>query len=62
MLNIYIADSTFLKEQEAWEKNIQLVSHDRRERILSFRSMEDRCRSLTASLLLRLAIEKEAVT
>lgn len=62
MLNIYIADSTFLKEQKVWEKSIQLVSDDRREQILSFHSMEDRCRSLTASLLLRLALGKEAVS
>lgn len=43
-------------------RNMQLVSDARRERILAFRSTEDRCRSLAAALLLRLALEKEDVS
>lgn len=62
MLKIYTADCTFLKDPDEWERRVKLVSPSRRDRIISFRSQEDRCRSLAASLLLRAALREEGIS
>lgn len=62
MLKIYVTDCTFLKSKMQWQQMERLASEERRERILSFHSMDDRRRSLAASLLLRIALLEEHIS
>lgn len=62
MLKVYIADCTFLKDHKEWEQKEKLISDFRRKRMDSFRSPEDRRRSLTAALLLRTALGEEHIS
>ena len=62
MLKVYIADCTPFAEPDVFRRGLALVKEERKDRILSFRSHADRQRSLSATLLLRLALEKEGIS
>ena len=61
MVKLYYAKITKLYDESCFEEKIKQVKENRQVRILEYCQKKDRCRSLAASLLLKMALEKEGI-
>lgn len=61
MVKLYYAEITKLYDEKCFEEKIKQVKENRQVRILEYCQKKDRCRSLAASLLLKMALEKEGI-
>lgn len=61
MLKVYYADITPLLQKAVWEKNIEQVRQERKEKALKCKIRIDQCRSLGAGLLLKTGLLCEGV-
>lgn len=59
MVKLYYAKITKLYDEKCFEEKIRQIKEKRQVRILEHCQKKDRCRSLAASLLLKMALEKE---
>ena len=62
MLKVYYADITPLLQKEVWEKNVEQVRRERKEKALKCKIRMDQCRSLGAGLLLKTGLLREGVS
>jgi 4'-phosphopantetheinyl transferase len=62
MLKIYRMNIEPLLDEAVFEEKLRLVRPERQERIAKFRSVEDRCRSLAAGLLLKEAFKEAGIS
>lgn len=61
MVKLYYAQITKLYDEKHFTEKIEQVKEKRQVRILEHCQKKDRCRSLAASLLLKMALEKEGI-
>jgi 4'-phosphopantetheinyl transferase len=62
MLKIYQVNITPLYNESVFSDKMKMVRAERQKKILACRAKEDRCRSLAAGLLLRMALSHEGVS
>lgn len=61
MVKLYYAKITNLYDEKCFEEKIKQVKEKRQVRIFEYCQKKDRCRSLAASLLLKMALEREGI-
>lgn len=61
MVKLYYAKITKLYDEKCFEEKIKQVKEKRQVRIFEYCQKKDRCRSLAASLLLKMALEREGI-
>lgn len=61
-VELYLIHTDFLKEEQVFQKKLQMVSEKRRKRVLSYKVREDQKRSLAAGLLLEQILGERGLT
>lgn len=62
MLEIYIADIRSLEQESLFVALIEEISENRKEKVLSYKNVKDRCLSLAAGLLLKEGLRKQGLS